>query len=100
MEYPLFVEEKFNYHISSMHEVVPRVVAIAVRMVMAKWMIFCQNSFFMMYKFKVMNVGTLRAALGLCFEGKVKNQNNCYFVIQTTEGRTKPLEKRLNVFSC
>ena len=47
MEYPLFVEEKFNYHISWMHEVVPRVVAIAVRIVMAKWMIFCQNSFFM-----------------------------------------------------
>ena len=29
-----------------MHEVVPRVVAIAMSMVMAKWMIFCQSSFF------------------------------------------------------
>ena len=27
----------------SMHEVVLKVVAIAVRMVMAKWMIFCSN---------------------------------------------------------
>jgi hypothetical protein len=30
--------------------VVPRVVAIAVRMVMANWMIFCQSSFFMSYE--------------------------------------------------
>ena len=28
-----------------MHEVVPNVVAIAVSIVMAKWMIFCQSSF-------------------------------------------------------
>jgi len=28
-----------------MHEVVPKVVAIAVRIVIAKWMIFCQRSF-------------------------------------------------------
>ena len=31
-----------------MHEVVPRVVAIAVRMVMAKWMIFWMISFLFM----------------------------------------------------
>jgi hypothetical protein len=31
-----------------MHEVVPRVVAIAVNIVMAKWMIFCQSCLFMM----------------------------------------------------
>ena len=30
-----------------MHEVVPSVVAIAVRMVMAKWMIFWSNVLFM-----------------------------------------------------
>ena len=35
------------HRIRSMHEVVPKVVAIAVRMVMANWMIFCQSSFFM-----------------------------------------------------
>ena len=29
-----------------MHEVVPKVVAIAVRMVMAKWMIFCSSVLF------------------------------------------------------
>ena len=28
-----------------MHEVTPKVVAMAVRMVMAMWMIFCQSSF-------------------------------------------------------
>ena len=38
----------FRYRIKSMHEVVPKVVAIAVRMVMANWMIFCQSSFFFM----------------------------------------------------
>ena len=32
-----------------MHEVVPKVVAIAVRMVMANWMIFCQSSFLFMF---------------------------------------------------
>ena len=37
------------HRIKSMHEVVPRVVAIAVRMVMANWMIFCQSSFLFMY---------------------------------------------------
>ena len=31
-----------------MHEVVPKVVAIAVSIVMAKWMIFCQSSFLLM----------------------------------------------------
>ena len=39
---------RLSYPIRPMHEVVPRVVAIAVRMVMAKLMIFCQSSFFMM----------------------------------------------------
>ena len=37
-----------SHPIRPMHEVVPRVVAIAVNIVMAKWMIFCQSSFFMM----------------------------------------------------
>lgn len=36
----------WGHCISPMHEVMPRVVAIAVSMVMAKWMIFCQSSFF------------------------------------------------------
>ena len=31
-----------------MHEVVPRVVAMAVRMVASKWMIFCMISFLVM----------------------------------------------------
>ena len=35
----------FFYSIIPMHEVVPKVVAIAVSIVMAKWMIFCQSSF-------------------------------------------------------
>ena len=39
----------FRYRIKSMHEVVPKVVAIAVRMVMANWMIFCQSSFLFMF---------------------------------------------------
>ena len=37
----------WGHCISPMHEVMPRVVAIAVSMLMAKWMIFCQSSFFM-----------------------------------------------------
>ena len=41
------------HRIRSMHEVVPRVVAIAVRMVMANWMIFCQSSFFMFFMYDV-----------------------------------------------
>ena len=36
-------------YISLMHEVVPSVVAIAVRMVMARWMIFCSNVLFMVF---------------------------------------------------
>ena len=36
----------WGHCISPMHEVMPRVVAIAVSMLMAKWMIFCQSSFF------------------------------------------------------
>ena len=39
----------FAQPIMSMHEVVPRVVAIAVRMVMAKCRIFCQMSLFMVF---------------------------------------------------
>lgn len=34
-----------HFFYAPMHEVVPRVVAIAVRMVMAKCRIFCQSSF-------------------------------------------------------
>ena len=37
-----------SHPIRPMHEVVPRVVAIAVNIVMAKWMIFCQSCLFMM----------------------------------------------------
>ena len=36
----------FFYPIIPMHEVVPRVVAIAVSIVMTKWMIFWISSFF------------------------------------------------------
>ena len=51
--------------IMPMHEVIPRVVAIAVRIVMAKWMIFCQSSFFIVMSFLSYNcyVGTLRPYL-------------------------------------
>ena len=38
----------FAYPIMLMHEVVPNVVAIAVRMVMAKCSIFCQRSLFIL----------------------------------------------------
>ena len=43
MNQPVF----YSHCIRLMHEVVPRVVAIAVRMVMAICRIFCQSSFFM-----------------------------------------------------
>ena len=57
------IPSRLSYPIRPMHEVVPRVVAIAVNIVMAKWMIFCQSSFFMMFDVLIYNVGTLRAAL-------------------------------------
>ena len=39
---------QFTYCIIPMHEVVPRVVAMAVRMVASKWMIFWMSSFLFM----------------------------------------------------
>ena len=45
----LFHDDIAVHRIKSMHEVVPKVVAIAVRMVMANWMIFCQSSFLFMF---------------------------------------------------
>ena len=38
----------FFYPIIPMHEVVPRVVAMAVSIVASKWMIFCMISFLVM----------------------------------------------------
>lgn len=37
----------YTHFIKLTHEVVPKVVAIAVRIVIARWIIFFQNSFFM-----------------------------------------------------
>ena len=50
---PTFLLYDWNcfYCIIPMHEVVPKVVAIAVRMVMTNWMIFCQSSFFIVMSY-------------------------------------------------
>ena len=41
-------------HIRLMHEVVPKVVAMAVKMVMTKCRIFCTSSFFMFFMYNVL----------------------------------------------